>query len=85
MTDPLATGSVFVRVSVERRIALSLITKWWTVEENKALLDGDQEARDNLISEAQRIALQQPDDVDLDVAQIWMDGRDIDALSRESS
>jgi hypothetical protein len=41
-------GTVLVRFTVEHRVAPSIATEGWTDAEKKALLDGDEEAREEL-------------------------------------
>lgn len=72
MPEP-PTGSVYVEVRVTKRIALSRIVKWWTVEEAELLVAGDAAAREELIEQAKNRALADPDDADVEVSQIWIE------------
>jgi hypothetical protein len=69
-------GSVYVELSVTKRIALSRISQHWTKDEAARFMDGDKEMRDQLILSAQTLALREPDSFDVEVAQVWVGGKE---------
>jgi hypothetical protein len=67
---PKARGSIFVRFSVDGRWAISLLTRGWSEDEVRGLMEGDEGARQALIDAATRATMARPDDFDTDIVEI---------------